>query len=231
MLSKKRKTGGSLHLLNFGPARWGFSGPSLEPDDGDGGGTVDLPAAVEPEQQAQGVSLDQMKDMFAEFKNGIFADLRRSGAMNKKKEQKQEHKIEPSDDIQSLMARERSFERATSGKNLSENALKRLERAFHADSPDDVSVWVSEYLSDFGLSDSENGKSSSPGDNINASDNPVTNLPAPAGTTPVETRDPYEYTTDDVEALVHKHGAHKAGKLLLEMLRKAPKRSLAKRSR
>lgn len=213
-------------------------------------GTTDTPAGVQaPEQteagQAQGqdtgISRSELTGLLAEFKNGLFADVRRAGLLNKGKEEPQkpnqqasgnEASMDPSE-VQSLIARERSFTRAVADKKLGDKALARLERAFQAEKPDDVAAWVGEYLGDFGIGTPENGDSSSPNPDANnmAPENTrsVTDVAAPAGTAPSDIRDPYSLTEDDVADMVRRHGTHGAGKKLMEAIRKAPSKRLGVR--
>jgi hypothetical protein len=117
------------------------------------------------------VTIEQIKGLLAdhatEVKNGVFADLRRSGYFGGKgkepegqKEPKDPKPATTGDDVKQLMARQRAFDRATATAKLSDRALARMESAFTAESPENVSEWVKGYLEDLGIGAS--GASSPP---------------------------------------------------------------------
>ena len=166
-----------------------------ESTDGGGGGA---PTGTAP--QAQGasgsVTLEQIRSLLAdhaaEVKNGVFADLRRSGYFGGKgskgdaEVEKPKPQAAPGDDVQRLIARERAFSRATATVKLSDGALARMEKAFQAESPDDVADWVKGYLEDFGFS----AAGSSPPQNGTSPNQPTATAPAAQSAAPTQPTTP-----------------------------------------
>lgn len=124
-----------------------------QPDDGSpGGGAPDGTGA--PSAPAQGAAapdvLGQVKELIAGemkgIRDGIFADLRRSGALGK---EKQPEAAQPSGDrpltaadVERISRREREFGRLTSG--LTDDQAALMERLYRAERPDDADLptWV-----------------------------------------------------------------------------------------
>lgn len=204
---------------------------------GSGGGAV--PPST-PEPQAQGapaaVSRDELAQMLDGFKNGLFADLRKAGVFGGKKEQEAERPKAKSDqpppqqqqDVDQAMSRQRAFDRALRGTNLSDDAAAMMERAFRADAPEDVAGWVKTFLGAFGLAGA--GGSSPPRQEPSQPPvdgrPPVTDVPAPAGLAPSDVRDPYSLTEDDVAMMIRRDGVRVTGQKLMEAARRAPPRRL-----
>ena len=119
-------------------------------------------AAAQAQGQAGGVTLDQVKELFADFKNSVNADTRRmvEGMVGKRKGGQQAtadagttttSTATSAEDPQRIIEQARAFDRATRRLDISDAALDRMERAFRAESPDNPAEWVKQYLADFGL--------------------------------------------------------------------------------
>lgn len=67
------------------------------------------------------------------------------------------------EDVQSLLARDRAFTRATATANLNERQLTRMEAALKADNPSDVAAWSAAYIEDLGLAKPQPQPAPSPG--------------------------------------------------------------------
>ena len=184
--------------------------------------------AAEPSQAEQLKSL--LTPMLADFRNGIFADLRKAGALGKgaKADDGQPAATTPqpastADEVQSIVTRERAFNRAISSVQLTDAQFSRMERAFQLEKPEDPGAWVRDYVADLGV-----GKQSALGAQppTNPAVNPAT-PPASAGGAPAplpaasHQAEPWRHSKDDVAALIREHGMQKAGTMLRGQLRAA----------
>ncbi len=136
-----------------------------EVDSSPGGGAVTPAQAAVPAQGAPVVAsipVEQAKAMFGEmlgeFRNGIFADLRKAGAFGKEKPAEATNAgttASPAGisaaDVKTMLERERVITRAATQHALNDAQLKRMNSALGADNPEDVSAWTSSYLTDMGL--------------------------------------------------------------------------------
>jgi hypothetical protein len=198
-------------------------------------------------QAAGGVSREEIAQMLQASHDRMFADLRRAGVLGKEKEQGSgggapagAAPTPPSsgtspappvtEEVQRIVDRQRAFDRATGGVQMSEGARKRMESAFAAEKPEDVAGWAKAYLGDFGLVGAEGSSPSSQQQTTTQTMERrgagVTNVPAPAGVAPSEVRDPYSLTKDDVAAMVRRDGIQKTGAKLMDALRSAPPKRL-----
>lgn len=174
-------------------------------------------------QDSMFANMRKMVEGVAKPKNGKAAEPEADRTANKS---------EPSQPID--RAKERAFNRAIGGLNLSDGAFSRMARDFDAEQPENVSSWVQTYLADFGLGGA--GSSSTPGANPTnpaAGDRrpPVTDVPPPAGQAPGDVRDPYALTEDDVAMMIRRDGVHATGTKLMAALRGAPRKRLLVRRR
>lgn len=202
--------------------------------------TTDQEQGSSGEPQAKSgepTSVEQLKQLFGEMlkqeRDAMFADLRRAGVLGgkDKKPGAKEASAPPAPeapDIASVIARERAFTRAIARVDISDKALARMETAFQAASPEDVGGWVSEYLSDLGLSRADTVATAKPPNQNNTGEPPITAAGAPGGVSRGEVRDPYSLTAEDVQALIRKHGSvHGASREILEAMRRSPRRRIA----
>ncbi len=95
-----------------------------------------------------------------EHRNGIFADLRKAGALGKgEKPQTSETPAAPQgagqqsgmteSDVRRISQRERQFGAGTAG--LTPGQTARLEKLFAVENPDDVGPWLTQTLADLGI--------------------------------------------------------------------------------
>lgn len=103
----------------------------------------------------------------ADFKNAVFADLRRSGALKSDKPSPTAPAPAPTPveapaapsapggmtaaEVQTLMARERAFTRAVASASLTDRQLARMEETYRAVNPPDPAEWARGYLEDMGI--------------------------------------------------------------------------------
>lgn len=93
-----------------------------------------------------------------------------------------------STDVQQLIARERAFERGASG--IDGGRLARMEAAFRADNPSDVSAWTKAYREDMGFDVTTPAQPAAP-----AAPPQATEAPKPAATAPSAPTSPVSPTT------------------------------------
>lgn len=145
-----------------------------EADASPGGGTATpapaAPPASTPAQEATpAVSIDQVKNLMSEtltgFKNALFADMRKAGALGKEKPNGDSTTTPTATppaaapatsglteaDLEARLEQERVITRVQVENKLSEAAIKRMKSALKAEKPDDIAAWTSSYLADLGL--------------------------------------------------------------------------------
>ena len=141
-----------------------------------GGGSAPAGTGA-PAAPAQGaapaatLTLDQVKAVVNEAvtatRNGIFADLRKSGVYKGGKEPagdppagddggKSAGGTAPApgvsaDDVTKLIHRATAFERVATETKLTDAQRKRMDAAMRAENPDDVAAWSKAYLEDMGI--------------------------------------------------------------------------------
>lgn len=160
-------------------------------------------------------------------RNGIFADLRKAGALKQEKITE----ITPAQptpsapvvaqaglsmaDVEAMLQRDRVITRAATEHKLTDAQVKRMNSALKADSPDDISKWTETYLADMGLV-----KAPTPAPVAAPAQAPAQakpNISDRGAAAPTDTRDfegvlnsrPLEMTAHDVDALILKHGETK----------------------
>lgn len=191
-----------------------------------GSGTPAAPAqgtgTAEPSMVEQLSKLIDAK--LVEHRNGIFADLRKTGAFGKEKAPKTEANESTqaappaSDDVQTIITRERAFNRAISSVKLTDTQFSRMERAFQLEKPDDPAAWVKAWVTDLGIGQA--GGEQSPNPAPQRSGRPASDGSAPAPVVePSEEMEPWRRSADDVRALVRRKGHVAAGNELRQQLR------------
>jgi hypothetical protein len=194
-----------------------------EQDASPGGGAIPAPApTTEPQAQgAPGLTMEDLQRVLGEFKHSVIADARRvseSIAGKKKGEpkaepEKAESKAVPVD-YQTLRARDRAFERAIRGVQLSDAAASRLERAFELEQPEDIAGWVTGYITDFGLG-KQASTGASPPTASPRSAHPVSDGGAPAPVSvPSDQIEPWRISEDDYQSMIRRDGIAVTGQKL-----------------
>lgn len=113
------------------------------------------PAPTEAPAQGAAPTLDVTAiaaTITEQVKNGVFAELRRSGAFGKEKPAKPSTTTSTEAPPQvNLRALDRAVARHPSAGQLSDRAYERLERAFQAEAPDDATAWLADYFQGMGV--------------------------------------------------------------------------------
>lgn len=113
------------------------------------------PAPAPSPAQPQQLSAEATKAIADQVRDGVFAELRRSGVLTEKKAQTKAPEngtspnAPPAMDPSKLRALDRAVARAGHADRISSAAYERLERAFVAEAPEDTEAWVKEYFSAF----------------------------------------------------------------------------------
>lgn len=133
------------------------------------------PAQGAATEQTQEITMEAIKGLFSEFRNGMFADTRKmvEGMIGKPGRGAAAAPASSSshgsgseaggggtftaEHVTELMNRRDALNGALGGVRLSDGARARLIRAFEAEKPEDPAQWARQYLSDFGLSQQQEG--------------------------------------------------------------------------
>ncbi len=175
-------------------------------------------------------SLEQLSRLIdaklTDQRNGIFADLRKAGALGKAPKADADTpnptQSPAADDVQTLIARERAFNRAISSVRLNDTQFARMERAFQLEKPDDPAAWVRDWTADLGIGKQETGPSASNPAAAPRSAHPVSDSGAPAPvTTPSDEVDPWTLSEDDLRAMYRRDGFQATTIKLRQQYRKA----------
>lgn len=212
-----------------------------------GGGAPPAPAqppATPAAAPAPTVPVDQIKTLitetFGELRNGLFADLRKAGALGKDKPPETPPPATPAPaaaaaptgisatDVKLMIERDRALTRSEIEHKLTPAQRRRMESALEADKPEDVSEWAKTYLADMGLAKVEPTQPVTP---------PVGTAPRPASDkgSPAPPVGVLDYERELVEnpigmsdaaysLLVAKHGSAKAWQMRSELARKQAER-------
>lgn len=125
-----------------------------------GGGAAPPPAqqpTTPPAQGAAPLTRDDLKSFADDVRNGVFAELRRSGVLADKPKAKAAAKDDetPNGTTAQPAADPRRFDRTMVrlgiGPKLSERQMMALERDFLADNPSDPDAFIKQWASDFGI--------------------------------------------------------------------------------
>lgn len=179
------------------------------PPNPDPGATPASPPVTDPAAQQPGAIdiQDVIRKTVEATRNSLFAELRRDGKLPDKKTKTPAPDDNGNPPPQSVNFR--ALDRAVANRPLSESAYKRLESAFAAEAPDDVSAWVKDYFEGFGAT--ANAAPAAGGGTPNASPgNAVPNSngsPPPPPKVPVEERKVIGATQAEVEYLTKTKGA------------------------
>ena len=226
-----------------------FKGLRNEEGGSPGGGSIPpngAPPPSNPPPPAQGsnqpdiaaIVKSVVTETFGELKNGLFADLRKSGALGKGKDDKdpggsgapaaganppaatQQQNPSPTalsaEDVNRMMERRDALHSAIPS-HIPVGARQRMLKDFARDNPDDPVVWAKGYLSDFGL-DKPNGSPANPppqqnqppNQNSAASNAPPPPAPPPAPNTSIVTDRPVDVLQWDRDMMA-KHIVAKGG--------------------
>lgn len=195
--------------------------------------------------------LDQMKSAMNEviggfrteltsWKNGIFADLRKSGALGKAQPTETPPTPSPAptptaapasasltmDQVETMLEQTRVIERASVENGLTDAQVKRMKGALKAEAPEDVASWTKAYLADMGLvkAPATPTNPTAPNPSVSPSTQPPASdkgSPAPGGVVNWEaefTRDPLRMSPAAKAAGEAKHGKEKFTKMRLERI-------------
>lgn len=146
----------------------------MNEEGGSPGGGSAPPPAVPPASTAAtppvetAIPVSQLKavvsEAFGELRNGLFADLRKAGALGKEKPSA-ESPATPTPpsaaapaqtglsmaDVEAMLEQDRAITRAQIEHKLNDAQVRRMKSALKADKPEDVGTWATAYLSDMGL--------------------------------------------------------------------------------
>ena len=168
------------------------------------------PAAPVP-PQAQGAATVDVKAIVEATRDAVFAELRKSGAFEKKSKSQasasSEAQAVPTVDLRSL---DRVLGRTGHAARLSESQYKRIETAYKTEAPDDVERWVSDYFDGWAPA------ANPPAPNGNGTTAPLAQRSAtpisdggspPAPQVPLEERQLMSLSTEDRAHLIKTKGA------------------------
>jgi hypothetical protein len=106
------------------------------------------------------------------------------------------------------------------GKDLSDAAYKRMERAFAEEKPENSEAWVKDYFDGFGAAGKPTNATTPPPPAAPQNAHPGSDAGAPARSeTPLAERDVLTWTESDVNAYVKQKGVHAYAQLLKHQLR------------
>lgn len=118
-------------------------------------------AAPTAPEQPPAVTIDQVKGLMTEmlggFKNAVFADLRKSGALKKDETPQPQPAAAPAStgltaaEVQQMIDRRDAVTRAEVELKLKPETVKRMRAMVEAEKPDDPGAWVSSFVTDMGL--------------------------------------------------------------------------------
>lgn len=132
-----------------------------QPNDGSPGGAPSgTGAPATPPAQGSGTPdvIGQVKELLAGelkgFRDGIFADLRKAGALGKGEKREDPKPTEGGQplttaDVERMTTRANQFGRATAG--LSDEQVSLMERLYRAENPEDVAAWAKETRAALGI--------------------------------------------------------------------------------
>jgi len=118
------------------------------------GDTATEPTNSEPQARADGVTREELKAILSEFRDGIFANVRRSIGFGKAGKETEPQSTQPPPQRQDSgddRQRERAFLRATLPLGLTPSQFDRMAKSFDLERPDDPQEWVAGYARDTGL--------------------------------------------------------------------------------
>lgn len=220
-----------------------------EEDGSPGGGAAPPPAPAEP-QATNGatpaepsVPVSQIKsvmvDAFAELRNGLFADLRKAGALGKEKAAPApEPTPEPSQsptaaapastglsaaDVQSMLVQERVFARAEAEHKLTDAQMEWMRSALKGTTADELPTKASAFLRSMGIakgaSETQPTTATSPAHQPSGPPISDKGAPAPGGVNAWQrefSENPIGMSPAAVAAMMSEHGAEKARRMIVE---------------
>jgi hypothetical protein len=193
-------------------------------------------AAAPPTPAPAAVTLDQVKSLMAEtlngFKNAMFADMRKAGALGKDKPAEPPAPAPaPSaaapaspgltmDEVKAIVARDRALTLAAAEHKLTPQQVARMTSALDAEKPEDPGTWAKTYLADMGLArTAEQSTPATPVPQPTAVPTSDKGSPAPGGVVNWErefAENPAGMSQAARALMDAKHGADKARKMRVE---------------
>jgi hypothetical protein len=219
-----------------------------EEDGSPGGGAAPPPAPAEPTasdaapKAEPSVPVSQLKavvvEAFSELRNGLFADLRKAGALGKEKAAAPEPTPAPSQsppavapastglsaaDVQSMLIQERVFARAEAEHKLTDTQVEWMRSALKGVSADELPTKASSFLRSMGIvkGASEPQPTTAPVPAPQPSGPPISDkgAPAPGGVNAWQreySENPIGMSPAAVAAMMSEHGAEKARRMIVE---------------
>lgn len=148
------------------------------PGGGAGGGTPAAPAPPAQGGAVPSIDVNALATQLAgvlgpQIRNSVFADLRKSGVFKGRDPDDQTTTQTPpapqageqpltQATVAKMLERRDNLAAALDGKNVPARARARLMSDFEREAPGDVAKWVTDYLSDFGLSSGSGGANPDP---------------------------------------------------------------------
>lgn len=158
-----------------------------------------------------------------QVRNGVFAELRRSGALVKEKPAKPSVTPTEAPPQVNLRALDRAVARHPSAAQLSDRAYERLERAFKDEAPEDATAWLADYFQGMGVAAPQPATPTAPAVTTAAPAAPRSAVPIssgggspPAPTVPLEERDILSLSEADKLHLIKTKGPVWYSKTLAE---------------
>lgn len=211
-----------------------------------GGGAPPVPPAqpatppTPPQAQGGVIPNAELVSVLKEFRDGIFADLRKAGAFGKQGKDPETPVPKPPegstpstglsrDDVSKMLARRDALHGAMSGVTMPDGARRRMLSAFEAENPDDPTAWVNTYVADFGFQRSGSAAAAGAGTQPppagaapgTVQPPPISDKGPPQGHREFEQiTNPSELTASDIERLQAKHGEDKANDMIRDMARR-----------
>lgn len=187
------------------------------------------------------VPVSQLKavigEVFGEFRNGLFADLRKSGALGKEKPAEPSQQPQPqslsvaapassglsADDVQSMMLQERVFARAEAEHKLTDTQVEWMRTALKGVPAGELTTKASAFLRSMGIAKGASEPSTQPpaAAPVQSTTPPISDkgAPSPGGVTAWQrelTENPLGMSPAAVTAMMSELGADVARKKIVE---------------
>jgi len=182
------------------------------------------------------VTLDQVKGLMTEmlggFKNAMFADMRKAGALKKDDPPKDPTPTAPAaaapaptgltaDEVQQVIDRRDAVTRAEVEHKLKPETVKRMRALMEAEKPADATTWVSSFVTDMGLVRQAEQPSTTTTPIPQSNGAPISDKgsPAPGGVANWErefAEKPWDMSPAARALMDAKHGADKARKMRVD---------------
>jgi hypothetical protein len=215
----------------------------MNEEDGSPGGGSAPPAPAEPPATPAAapapeptIPISQLKsvigEVFGELRNGIFADLRKAGALKKDEPTppvKQPAAAPASTgltaaEVQQMLERDRVLTRAEVEHKLTPAQAKRMRSIIEVDGPEDVTGWVSSFVTDMGIARTDTSTPATPSTPALPNAAPISDrgAAAPAGAVGwrYELNNPIGMSTASRAQMDAELGVEKARRMRLDAARK-----------